>query len=313
VNALDTAVILSSYNRPRLIVDAIQSVLEQTVPCRLYIMDDGSGEATREAIASAVAGKAVHVVRGQTVHEVRLAGDDEGHDSAEVVWWQGSEHPHADRETLLPYCVTMNLALNALVREEFITQQCDDDYLYPESVEVRRSVLLADSTIHVVYGRLRMVQYGQIGLRNLWMSAGTPQPGRSFPRPTGPSILSTQHHVGRFFFDPSTGETDPETRLPYVEEGAWHLGPTEYGKPMSPDHNQVMYRRACLTGCYQWPDGACLGGTQFWGELLSNGVGDAQFFRRLGDAHAFHGVDAWVATKRYHVGCGGSASEAKRE
>lgn len=308
-----TAIILTAYNRPSLVRDAIASVHCQTTrDWNLYILDDGSDEETREAILASS--------RTAFVRSAAYGIDDVWVDAfrtfpplspaPRIVWWKGPDRPMFHRKASIPYSRSINLALNHLLADEkYVTYLCDDDQLYPESIQARADYLDAHSDVHVVFGLSRSVQYDASGEFNKWSGNVAPQPGRHYPRPTGRRVFRDSGGPLHYFAD--LNERDPETGLPYVEEAFWQEGPITYGHEGKTDHNQVMHRRECLTSCYPWPDGAELGGKEFWGEDLGWGVGDYAFFTLLGRAHKFYGIDAWCCTKKFH-GLSDGVSRAER-
>lgn len=306
------AVILTTYNRPTLVVDAIESVFEQSEPCRLYIMDDGSNEESRRAIWEAVGKRSIFYppTCASPATVVDLTGG-----RSEVAWWMGPGRSSEERKATISYSRSINFALNYLVHEPYICYLVDDDYLYPDSALVRAGALDAHPDWHVAYGRLRAVQYELDGRFNAWGAARPPSSGRHYPVPTGQWQPGTRDKGGRYYF--SYGATDPETGLPYVEEGFWKPGALVYGHEGMVDHNQVMHRSQCLRDCaVRWLGGpADLGGVQYWGENMRWRVGDYAFFTVLGmnHAHRFHAVDAWVATKRYHSFSDGLTAGERRE
>ena len=156
------------------------------------------------------------------------------------------------------------------VRGEFVTCYCDDDFLYPRSLEARMAPLLAEPDLHVSYGRIRSISLDTNG-PNGWNTEGVPLPGMTFPA------------YGEF--DPAIGRV--------TNDANW--APGLWTQPIGGtiDHNQVMHRRSCF---------AEMGGPPWWPEARAGGkVGDAEFFKRL-DAlgHLAMAVDEFVATKRYH-------------
>lgn len=312
-----TAVVLTSYCRPRLVRDAIASVLNQTdQDFRLYIMDDGSNAETVRAIQDAVSGEPLVAycmmdpIRGK--YRLVKSPAVEGAGDFKVMVWRGADRSQEDRKATISYSRTINCALNMLlVDEQYVTYVCDDDALYPESVGARADYLDKHPNVHVVFGRSRSIQYNAEGGYNTWDSAGDPQPGIAFPRPTGRRELMNDGASARCYFD--NGETDPQTGLDFVEEAFWRDGFNFYGRPFKADHNQLMHRRECLSRCRKWPDGAILGGVQYWGEDPSWGVGDAAFFTLLGECHAFMGVDAWVCSKKFHARSHGCVTGEVRE
>ena len=149
-------VVLTSYNRPKLVTDAIESVLEQTYKdWELLIADDDSNVETLKAIHKASRGD-------KRVKMLFKAG--------------GSPTPQ-ERATQTRYCVTINAAL-AIAKGEFITYCCDDDYFYPRRLELMVEAFDKNPNTHIVFGRLRSITYDA---NSLWDSSAAPKPGRSFP------------------------------------------------------------------------------------------------------------------------------------
>lgn len=329
-----TAVILTTYNRPRLIADAIRSVLQQSDPdWRLYVMDDGSTRECREAQERAFAPTvrydanlaiALDVGPRTPSHpspvtwfypEDPSCGVERGllRDEVRVVWWHGQDRDLIERKRTISYSRSINIALNYLLQDErYICYLVDDDFYYPEAILERANYLDAHPDVHVVTGRQRSIQYDALGF-NSWAATIDPQAGMAFPRPTGRRELLHDGAAAKCYFE--HGETDPQTGLPYVEEAFWQAGPHWYGKPFRHDHNSVMHRRSCLMDCgIDWYGTADAGGVQYWGEdFAPYGVGDANFFERLGSVHPFVGLDTWVASKRYHAKSDGVQTGAVRE
>ena len=163
----DVACILTTYNRPRLVVDAIASVLEQDCDrWRLYVMDDGCDEATRTAIRTIL----------QAHHTVA---------TPRVVWWPGPQRPMHERRATIPYSRTINVALNKLLQDEqYVTYLPDDDFFYPGSIRARAEYLDLNPEAHVVYGRSRSLQYDRGGF-NVWKDSVAPTAGGGGPVPNG--------------------------------------------------------------------------------------------------------------------------------
>ena len=297
-----TAVILTTYNRPTLVQDAIRSVLEQTdQDIRLIIMDDGCNTESRDAIRLALSDNlfvSINMMGGQVRHGDRWS------------WWRGPQRDMASRKSFISYSHNINLALNYLLLDEkYVCYLCDDDQYFPESIGVRADFLDAHPDVHVVYGRSRSVQYG-LGGYNTWSDSDSPKSGRFYPRPTGERIMQPHGLSARHYF--KNGEVDPETSLPYVEEAFFIEGFLQYGKPGMIDHNSFLHRRECLTTCRKWPvrlDGY----TEYWGVANSHGVGDAAFLTLLGEAHEFYGIPEWVVTKKYHAKSDGCCAAEIRE
>lgn len=304
-----TACLLTSFNRPRLVTDAIQSVLAQTDrDLHLIIMDDASNDETLSAIRDATGLKAM--APAPTMLQIQR-GEKDG---IMVTLCRLPDRSLIERKRTISYSRSINFALNRLLTDErYICYLVDDDFLFPESIQTRADFLVdANPNTHVCYGRLRALQYAPAGRFNTWDAAAAPVAGMHFPRPTGRRELIHDGKAAYVYFD--DGSTDPQTGLPYVEEAMWKLGPMLYGADGQVDHNQPMHRRKCLTHCRSgWYGPADLGGFQYWGEDRGHGVGDAAFLRLLGEVHAFYGIDAWVASKRYHVFSDGVQSGEIRE
>lgn len=304
-----TLAIITSFNRPTLVKDAIRSILDgDDKDVRLAIMDDGSNGITRQAISEACGYPGWMYGEGLRNGIVAESGDNR------VTWWHGPQRSIEDRRSYIPYSFTLNLALGYLLRDErYVCYIVDDDFLYPESIKARADYLDANPDVHVVYGRTRSIEYDNEGF-NKWASSARPQAGMAFPRPAG----VRQHEPGvggkRCYFAASDEwKADPQTGLPYVDEGYWEPGWLDYGKPHRVDHNQVMHRVECLKSCRAWPILSRGGHAEYWGEDNSHGVGDASFFDRLAEVHQFWGLDAWVCSKRFHSRSWGTPDNEVRE
>ncbi len=297
VGMIRTGIILTTYNRPTLVVDAIESVLEQEPQdYRLYIVDDGCDAETRAAIRRAIGRYPLTTLSNW---------------QKPVVWWQGPQRTMEERKASIPYSRTINIALNYLLSDEqYVTYLCDDDMLLPGSIAKRVDYLDAHPDVSVVYGRLSSVQY-DVGGFNAWQQSVRPQAGRAWIAPDGKRVVNDQVGNARSYF--LNGTRDPLTGLDYVEEGFWQPGPFVYGERYRCDHNQTLHRRSCLDDPRPWrnrvaavrthnpvsaicPDGFI----EYWPEGNEWGVGDAGFFAALGSVWPFVGVDCWAARKRYH-------------
>lgn len=309
----DTAVLLTCYNRKSLVQDAIRSVLEQDCDrWNLYILDDGSNDETRNAIHQACGVDTWDYVKAVAGGTVFANVDDR------ITWWRGPQRTMAERKSLISYSMTINVALNHLLRDEkYICYLPDDDHLYPEAVRSRAEYLDAHPDVHVVYGRMRSVQYGANGERNTWNSSGAPETGRHYPRPTGLRLQVGGGGKHCFFHAiDQAGELDPETNQLWVEEGYWEPGPLHYGVEGKIDHSQGMHRRECLQSCCPWGSEAYKrpnGIIEFWGEDNRYGVGDSAFYSVLAAAHEFIGLDAWCNVKKFHGLSDGVSSAEVRE
>ena len=314
-----TAIILTSYNRPHLVVDAIESVFEQEdQDWRLYIMDDGSLPETTDAIRATIE-KRYHWSSLNVYLGVGMVSEygEAGGRGVTVAW--GPSRSAGERKRTISYSYQINKALTFLLHEErYVTYLCDDDYFYPESVGARAAHLDEHPDRHVVFGRTRSVEYNSDGAYNAWRehhaTIGHVTPGRHYPRPTGPTI---KHERGVYVTKFERGELDPETGLDYVDEGFWRYGPIVYARDGHTDHNQVMHRRSCLLGvngpCREWPQhGPGTSQREFWPEDPKRwDVGDLGFFTLLSEpaGHMFWGIDSWVCTKRFHAKSDGLTAE----
>lgn len=324
---MDTAIILTTYNRPGLLKDAVESVIFQTYPdWRLYVMDDGSSPECWAKMYELFGRCFGAIVEQGPAHDGVVLHVESGR-GPKIVIWRGRERSAEERKATISYSRSINIALSHLLREEeFIAYLCDDDYYYPESIQVRREFLKQNLQASICYGRSRSVQFDREGF-NRWSAAAVPTPGRFYPRPTGHWQPPTQGSGGKRWFAPgdAMGE-DPETHLPYVEEAYWEPGQLLYGMPHMTDHNQVMHRRAILNpnyfAAYPWTETADPCGddhrsevrTEYWGEDMKWGVGDYAFFTELAKrGYPFYAVDGWVVTKRYHSFSDGVQRGATRE
>ena len=156
------ALIISSFNRPRLVVDAIESVKDQSYKRFLCVVaDDDSNAETVQAIRSAV-----------------------GDDLRFVVMENAAGSPSADqRKSELRYCKTINAALALILAEypsvEFLSFLPDDDYLMKECFEARMKIFDENPDQHVTYTKQRSLTFD---VDSHWDSRGVPKPGRSYPK-----------------------------------------------------------------------------------------------------------------------------------
>jgi spore maturation protein CgeD len=122
------SVIMTSYNRPTLVKEAIQSVLDQTYEdFELIVVDDGSSQETVEAIDSFDDYRIVKVFFGRRELE-------------------GAR-----------YCHSINEGLE-IASGGFISYLTDDDLYRPRRLEVMTAELLRDPQKWVVYGQ-QLVQF----------------------------------------------------------------------------------------------------------------------------------------------------------
>lgn len=299
----DVAVILTTYNRPRLVANAIASVLAQDCErWRLYVMDDGCDEVSRGAIRA--------MLPLFTAYGYAGGGKCLSHEQEGVYWWQGPQRSITDRKASISYSKTINVALSCLLRDErYVCYLCDDDVLHPSSVRLRAAYLDEHSDVRVVYGRLRSVQFGADGSRNEWANSGPPEPLHAdFPLPTGKRVRQPNGNSWRAYYDDA--QLDPDTHREYVEEGFWRQRPMRYGVDGQCDHNQVMHCTSALRALLCGKRGDRF---EYWPEDIRYGVGDAGFFRQLADWYTFYGVDCWACSKAYHAKSDGVCAEEVRE
>lgn len=296
-----SAVILTTYNRPNLVANAIKSVFEQTdQDWHLYIMDDGSNRETKVSIAGALgwdekaADEPVGILR-----------------SDKITWWRGADRSAEERKRTISYSRSINHALNHLLQmEQYVTYLCDDDVFMPDAIKGRADFLDANQEVAVVAGRLQSIQFDKFGF-NEWKNPMEPSHVQiAWEPPTGDRVVEKNGASAKTYY--LDGKMNAFTDLPYVEEGFWQAGWFKYGKPFCVDHNQVMHRLSCL-GARPWPVGADMEGPQIWGEDMRWGVGDKAFFTLLADVYDFYGVDVWTATKRYHSYSDGIQTGERRE
>ncbi|MCX5748937.1 MAG: glycosyltransferase [Candidatus Saganbacteria bacterium] len=125
-------VILTSYNKPGLVSQAIRSVLDQT--CRdfeLIVCDDNSNEQTKADIKPFFA-------------------------DPRVVYLQ-SDVKEEERREKCRYAHMINKALE-IAKGEYISYLCDDDIYYPERLEVMAKALDEDPKKNIVYGKQKVVR-----------------------------------------------------------------------------------------------------------------------------------------------------------
>lgn len=125
-------VVLTSYNKPGMVGQAIESVLRQTLQdFELIICDDNSCEATKEIIRS-------------YLPDPRL------------VYFQ-SDVKEEERWEKCRYAFLINQALK-MVKGEYISYLCDDDIYYPKRLEMMSKELDEDPQKMIVYGKQKVVR-----------------------------------------------------------------------------------------------------------------------------------------------------------
>jgi spore maturation protein CgeD len=124
--------ILTSYNRPRGVREAIASVQAQTYPnWELIIVDDHSNEETLSVLMEIVG-------QDRRCRLLQTGVKDE------------------DRSKTTRYATCINMALK-YITGDLVTYLTDDDIYYPQRFEKMLELFNSDPNIHVVYGRQKMV------------------------------------------------------------------------------------------------------------------------------------------------------------
>lgn len=132
------SVLLTSYNRPNMLRDAISSVLKQTYPFyELFILDDNSNEETVKVIKEYSDLEKVVYYNSEIDEKKRFS---HGSRYAENINW-GIENSDG----------------------EFITYLTDDDYYLPKRLELMVDYLNNNDCADVVYGRQRKVAIDKEG------------------------------------------------------------------------------------------------------------------------------------------------------
>src|SRR3990167_1878185 len=127
LSAPTVTVIVSSYNRPRLIRDALDSIVDQVgVSVEVIVADDHSNQETQRVLSQ---------------YNVR------------VVQPAGGPPDKAERQHGQRCAVAINAALPQ-ARGKYLAFLPDDDFLLPNSLMCRAAFLDANDEAWVVYGRL---------------------------------------------------------------------------------------------------------------------------------------------------------------
>jgi len=152
------SIIITSYNRPRLVADAIIAARQQTFDdVEIIVADDDSNDMTKGSIYAAA-----------------------DNDPRVRIFWSPRTLDPAERVAKLRYCVRINEVIPEL-RGQFVTYCCDDDFLYPRAVQLYVAKFATTPEAHVVYGRLRSISY-DVGEQNSWNTQAPPISGRTFPK-----------------------------------------------------------------------------------------------------------------------------------
>lgn len=124
--------ILTSYNRPKLIQDAIRSILSQSYPYfELIIADDNSKQETKDTISKYLVDPRIRFFSTNVKDE--------------------------DRLKKCRYSVTINLALKKYVTGDLICYLCDDDFYYPDRFERIITFFEINPKAKVVYTAQKVV------------------------------------------------------------------------------------------------------------------------------------------------------------
>lgn len=129
------SVMLTSYNRPKMVREAIESVLNQTYQnFELLILDDNSEPETLAVLYEYI-------------------------NHPKVVFYKSNVSPE-DRFERPGYVVNINIGLK-IAQGEFICYLTDDDYLLPNAFELLTTYLNQHDWADVVYGKQKLIRDGQ--------------------------------------------------------------------------------------------------------------------------------------------------------
>ena len=130
------SVLLTTYNRPGMLAEAIESVLAQTfTDYELIVLDDNSGD---PGVPGVLAGHWA---------------------DPRVVVYKSSVAP-GERGARVRYAVLANIGLG-LARGEYVTYLCDDDLYLPRRLELM-AARLDEGDCQVVYGTQRVERDGEL-------------------------------------------------------------------------------------------------------------------------------------------------------
>lgn len=295
-------VLLNSYNRPRLIRDALDSILAQTWPnIQLIICDDYSNAETLAVIES-----------------YRSCLQDWPEKPAHYRGWCKCEEgmfgvvkpPKEPTSHERQYGQRCSVCINAGMRYatgDFVCFLPDDDFLTPRSIELRAQYLVNNPEVNAVYGRLEACH------------ASKPVPEIHWMGPSTAWVAKDGYGVGQFGMI-SNYTFGTGTGFPCVHDryGFWSAEPIARAANKV-DHGMMMVRR--VPNLPEWPEyrTAILDLTPEGDDvyeipasdevILSGGstctdldCPDAGFFFRceLAGLGPFHSVDEVVVVKRYH-------------
>ncbi|SRR6266446_3557667 len=139
------SVILTSYNRPKLLKEAVDSVLLQSLKdWELIVVDDDSSAPEVQSYLHALETTKARI---PIIRRKLSLGED--------------------REATCRYCGSINIGLE-IAGGEYITYLTDDDYYMQSRLEIMSRFLDANIEAHVVYGRQQVLAMSPNG----WKSVG---------------------------------------------------------------------------------------------------------------------------------------------
>lgn len=265
------SIVVSSFNRPRLIRDALESCLTQTWPnVEIIVADDHSNRETA-AVLDEYLKHHITIVRPATI-------------------------PTDQERRFGSRCAIGINAAMSQVRGEFVCFLPDDDFLPPNSIEARAKFLVENPETHCVYGRLESCK-AKTPISGIHYITGE---SSQFGDLIGNEITfdTTQWRDGAF--------TAPSAHREYVfarlgveplsvvcahdRKGFWSAEPITRAANKV-DHSMMMVRRRLPL--------------PIWPEVRTADLDcdDARFFDALELSHLgpFYSVPEVVVVKRYHA------------
>jgi len=144
-------VVLTSYNRTRLLEEAIQSVRSQTYKnLEIFIIDDGSPQTTRDIITS-------HAEQDPRIIYIQTDKKD------------------SQRKKVTDYAENINTCISQSTGEYFAYLTCDDKY-YPNHISTLLRALEEDPNKYIVFGLQQIVRYNKINHTFKKISIRNPNP-----------------------------------------------------------------------------------------------------------------------------------------
>lgn len=273
------SVIVSSFNRPRLIRNALDSIVSQDWPTEIIVADDWSNRETSDVLGEYVEKHRVTIVRPGTV-------------------------PTDEERQFGSRCaIAINAAL-PLVTGAFVCFLPDDDMMPPGSIAARAQFLVNHPEVNVVLGRLEscMSPSPQAGIH--WMGFIPEGFSAAFTSDGSPGFMGRNFEVcthDRNGFWPSK----PVARI------ANRADHSQVMVRVPCDHAKLPRWPECRTVELCGDLGRAVGEMRLdapsyptnarFGEVFD--CPDAGWFYRL-ERHGFgpfHGVDAVAVVKRYHA------------